>query len=278
MKGAHSSPIGSAAANADNANNNSTPGTVTPPLAPANANAAGAAAASAASPLPTSPVSNICILIYVDNIEDFVRRVAESGYIVYIDITEIRPGVRVAVVLDPSGIRVRLLEGDCYPFNKQKSRARLGYVSIPIKDYYQIEKSVKFYEETFHPKSNYSHFNITEATTQTANNENKTNSLLPPTPQESLELQKNKTSFRLIDLERFVEGNNLIHQNSILYIYISLYQYLHCCCCCRFDDLCLVGQCISQEISLRLLASQDCSSQSGANPAHNQCTAHTLSS
>lgn len=55
------------------------------------------------------------------------------------------PLVRSAVLLDPSGIKIRLLEGDVYQLNKARARGRLAYVSLPVKEYKQIEQSIQFY-------------------------------------------------------------------------------------------------------------------------------------
>eukprot|EP00823_Brevimastigomonas_motovehiculus_P004154 TRINITY_DN2664_c0_g1_i1.p2 TRINITY_DN2664_c0_g1~~TRINITY_DN2664_c0_g1_i1.p2 ORF type:complete len:279 (+),score=118.32 TRINITY_DN2664_c0_g1_i1:52-837(+) len=52
----------------------------------------------------------------------------------------------MACVLDPNGIRVRLMESSDY-YVVRRSHGRLAYVNVPVRDYVAIEKSIQFYDE-----------------------------------------------------------------------------------------------------------------------------------
>ncbi len=123
------------------------------------------------------PVGSISLVIYVENLDDFVGRLSELGFSPYAPITQIHPNIRCAVFVDPSGLKIRLLESSIfYPFPANSnfsmfgdsstiqskislsgsakfssSLARLGSVNVPVRDFLQIERSIQFYEQTFLP-------------------------------------------------------------------------------------------------------------------------------
>jgi hypothetical protein len=42
--------------------------------------------------------------------------VRDGGFTVYLDPYQVQPGVRAAVLIDPSGLKVRLIESEFSPF------------------------------------------------------------------------------------------------------------------------------------------------------------------
>jgi hypothetical protein len=90
-----------------------------------------------------------------------------------------------AVVIDPNGLKVRLLEGEGYALNLQKTHGRLGYLSVPVSDLSLIESAIAFYEETFAKPVSFSSHMAKEARWERS--------------------AKKGTSYRLVDMERFVE-------------------------------------------------------------------------
>lgn len=89
--------------------------------------------------------------------------------------------------------RIRLMESELFSFNKQKQRGRLGYVTIPIKESSEIEKTITFYEQTFTNQ---------QVSQQSASLQNPA---LIAQESHILEVGKKIGSFRLVDMERFVE-------------------------------------------------------------------------
>lgn len=147
---------------------------------------------------PKAPKGKASVLIYVDSVREFVSRITDSGFQVYVKPIEVNDWVKSAVVLDPNGLKVRLIETDKVQFNRSKSSGRLGYVSVDVNEYGMIEKAVKFYEESYDAKN-------------TANN---SSTQLTTTHHYKMrkrhEEQKGKNnfkakSFRMVDIERFVE-------------------------------------------------------------------------
>lgn len=63
----------------------------------------------------TKPVGDVSVIIYVDNVSDVIYRAKELGFPAYIPPFEPNPLVQAAVLLDPNGIRVRLMQVTSQP-------------------------------------------------------------------------------------------------------------------------------------------------------------------
>lgn len=182
-------------------------GVVVPPAGGASPPAA---ATLPRAPLPLSPTSSVSLLVYVDNVDEYISRCREYGFVVYLDAVTVcsDPVIRSGVLLDPNGIKIRLMESEIYHLNKMRSRGRLGYVSVPVKEYATIEKCIKFYDDTFHLHSS----GIGSGTTDEAATKAKSASaavgalgVSGSSSWESSNAPKKGVGFRLVDMERFVE-------------------------------------------------------------------------
>lgn len=126
-----------------------------------------------------NPSSRVSIVVVVDSLTDIVRRATEQGMGCYIPPTvlssdtftssggtvaggkEKSPGgdqksaclTKVAVLLDPNGIRVRLIESEDVPLESERDAGKLAYLSIPFSDPGKIDKSIAFYEGKLAPSS-----------------------------------------------------------------------------------------------------------------------------
>jgi hypothetical protein len=98
---------------------------------------------------PRAPHDDVTLVVYVASVSATVRRLIDCGFKAYVTTFVVNEWVRGAIVVDPNGIRIRLLESDLFPFNHNKSVARIGYASLPIANFASIERTVAFYNETF---------------------------------------------------------------------------------------------------------------------------------
>lgn len=96
--------------------------------------------------LPKSPSSDISIVLHVHSVADVVERCRNMGFIVWIDVNVISADVKCAVLLDPSAIKVRVMESKYFHINPQKTAGHMAYLSVPIKHADTIPKALKFYE------------------------------------------------------------------------------------------------------------------------------------
>ncbi len=105
---------------------------------------------SKSKPMPTKPVGNVSLIVYVPSVSDVVLRAREFAFTPYLSPFEVNPLVQTAVLLDPNGLKVRLMQVSSQPLGTPKAPVfgRLGYLQIPIADYAKIEKNIQFYEET----------------------------------------------------------------------------------------------------------------------------------
>jgi hypothetical protein len=74
------------------------------------------------APLPTCPLSPVTLLIYVDSVAEYLVRAREGSFIVWVDAHIVcdEPEVKAAVLLDPSGIKIRIMESEVYQLNKMR--------------------------------------------------------------------------------------------------------------------------------------------------------------
>jgi len=105
--------------------------------------------------LPQHPLEDedTTIHIYVSNLDERLARIKEHKFHVYIEPMELVLGTRAAVVLDPLGIKVRLMENEeQFPVNVVKknkkllAHSRLAYVQVSVEDYDQLNAAAKIYE------------------------------------------------------------------------------------------------------------------------------------
>jgi len=106
--------------------------------------------------LPKTPVSQVVLIVYVNDLFDFVLRAKEFGYVCYLSPYEPNPLVQAAVLLDPNGIRVRLMRIATQPLTQVKGqtvKARLGSCQVPVASANILERNIKFYEDKCSPSS-----------------------------------------------------------------------------------------------------------------------------
>jgi hypothetical protein len=174
-----------------------------------NSNGVAVPTVTVAPGLPTSPTTGVTLLVYVDSVVDFCSRAREAGFVVYVEplvVLEEPCVVRSAVLLDPLGVRVRLMEGDVYGLNKLRARGRLGYVSIPVRDYSAVELCMRFFADVFRPTraARSSSSILTAANVGLDGTAGATGSLEPAAAVGTAIGTSSKGLFRLVDMERFV--------------------------------------------------------------------------
>lgn len=97
--------------------------------------------------LPKSPKSDVSILVHVHSVEDTVAKCKSKGFVIYLEPMKTTESAIMAVLLDPSGIKVRIIEDSFhFPVNPQKSPGTLAYLSIPIKHTELVQKAIRFYD------------------------------------------------------------------------------------------------------------------------------------
>lgn len=95
--------------------------------------------------LPQKPRSEVTLLIHVHSVDVIVEKCEQKGYVVWLK-PIITHGIKIAVLLDPSGIKVRIIENkDEFPVNGQ-SQGHLAYLNIPMRYPELTAKAIKFYD------------------------------------------------------------------------------------------------------------------------------------
>lgn len=108
--------------------------------------AADSAGASTKRRLARAPHGREWVLVHTRSVASVLRRARDRGFVVYLDEVSPARGTTMAVLLDPSGVKIRLVETQHadLPLSR-KVQARLAYVAVPVDDYSLVEQAVRFY-------------------------------------------------------------------------------------------------------------------------------------
>ncbi|XXQ37545.1 Uncharacterized protein PBTT_08481 [Plasmodiophora brassicae] len=96
------------------------------------------------------PVSQCDLLIYVLNIDKTVSRIRSAGFVVFVAPVKVGDEVRACVLIDPNGIRIRLVE-TVHCLVEAAFEARIGHVSVPVKEFNMLSRTIAFYQQVFGP-------------------------------------------------------------------------------------------------------------------------------
>lgn len=137
------------------------------------------------------------MLIYVNELGWVVENLRARDFWIRIDPFEAQPGVRTAVVVDPNGVRITLVESDATRVSKPCA-GRIGYLTVPVRDFPVIDKVCSFWE-----------YLSAKPSTSLVSSRSKP----PPNPwrepynaTRDLEYRiDERTGFRVVDAEKFVE-------------------------------------------------------------------------
>ena len=96
----------------------------------------------------TKPISECDMLFYVQGIDKIVEKVEVCKFSVFVPPENINHDTRSCVLVDPNGIRVRLV--DCaHCLIESNSGARLGNITVPVQEFHALNKTISFYQSVF---------------------------------------------------------------------------------------------------------------------------------
>lgn len=94
------------------------------------------------------PISECDLLFYVQSIDQIVDTIRSGKYPIFVPPENINHDTRSCVVVDPNGIRIRLV--DCvHSLIDSQMGARLGYLTVPVQEFHTLSKTIAFYQQVF---------------------------------------------------------------------------------------------------------------------------------
>lgn len=142
-------------------------------------------------PSKSSTASGAVVVVRVVSLDQAVRRTISQELTVLVPPTTTETGARAAVVKDPNGIRVRLLEMDVNAARGDVVPGRLDFVSIPVADETELARALAIFERV----------PLSRASAVLAGGPSSQGGLL--------DTARASASFRLVDFERFFEDSTV---------------------------------------------------------------------